>query len=214
MRYVVTDKAQKDWPLVDAKQPVAAGAAAEKQQENKLELMGLTRGKMLAIKAPSTSAKTKDVLDTALRLNMKILTHRSILDFCKKYIKVPLDVTAAEQANEQDGAASVAAKVKVRQLKAPFLKFEDKEEKFAPVYKEFDIWPTVCMDASSSSLTATTNVQTNQTPTVPKNFNTSKLLQPPMAKKRQRVFFCEICSKDFTNMIEVANRFEQSFSCD
>lgn len=200
---MVTDKPQKDWPVVDAKPAVAV---AEKQQENKLELMGLTRGKMLAIKAPNTSAKTKDVLETALRLNMKILTHRSILDFCKKYIKVPLDdVTAAEQANEQDGAA--AAKVKVRQLKAPFLKFEDKEEKFAPVYKEFDIWPQVCTDASSSSLTAanTNAVLTNQTPTVPKNFNTSKLLQPPMQKKRQRVFFCEICSKDFTNMIEVVN---------
>ena len=165
--------------------------------------MGLTRGKMLATKAPSSSAKTKDVLETALRLNMKILTHRSILDFCKKYIKLPLDdVTAAEQSNEQDAGAAA----KVRQLKAPFLKFEDKEERFAPVYKEFDTWPTVCMESSSSSLTNTnvTNLTANpQTPTVPKNFNTSKLLQPPMQKKRQRVFFCEICSKDFTNMIEV-----------
>ena len=199
VRYVVTDKPQKDWPA-DSKQ-APPNLAVEKQQENKLELMGLTRGKMLATKAPSTSAKTKDVLETALRLNMKILTHRSILDFCKKYIKVPLDdVTAAEQANEQEAAAAAAARVKVRQLKAPFLKFEDKEEKFAPVYKEFDIWPAVCMESNSSSLTNTN--ATNQ-PTVPKNFNTSKLLQPPMQKKRQRVFFCEICSKDFTNMIEV-----------
>lgn len=169
--------------------------------------MGLTRGKMmLASKTPqSSSNKTKDVLETAVKLNMKILTHRSILDFCKKYIKMPMDdQVSCEQSNEHDNSTnSNNSKVKVKQLKGPFLKLEDKEEKFAPVYKEFEIWPSVCIDSNSSSILNTTNTNNNQrTPTVPKNFKT-KLIEP-LNKKRQRVLFCEICSKEFTNMIEVS----------
>lgn len=186
---------------------------AEKQ-ENKLDLMSLTRGKMLATKTPSSSAKTKDVLDTALKLNMKILTHRSILDFCRKHMKVTIDEISLEQmgaanlhnTDQDKNSMNSLVKIKIRQLKAPFLKFEDQEEKFSPVYKEFEKWPSICIDSSSSSLTNNTNITNNhnQTQAVPKNFNTSKLLQPlHNHKKRQRIYFCEICSKEFTNMIEV-----------
>jgi len=218
VRYVVTDKPIKDWPAT-AKEKLnkfnkldpsihpakrqATGQPANNANNKssdvpKLEFMGLTRGKMLlASKAPqSSSNKTKDVLETAVKLNMKILTHRSILDFCKKFIKISVDdMNTCEQSNEVDNSVN-NSKVKVKQLKTPFLKFEDKEERFAPVYKEFEMWPSVCVDANSSIVTTTNQ----QTPNVPKNFNT-KLIQP-ITKKRQRVFFCEICSKEFTNMIE------------
>lgn len=227
---MVTDKPTKDWPESSKDKPNKAGkshqgkpqtittngATSAKSSEvkdvSKLEFIGLTRGKMLATKTPqSSSNKTKDVLETAVKLDMKILTHRSILDFCKKYIKISLDDLAGEQkqlSNEPDNSTSgSSSKVKVKQLKAPFLKFEDNEERFAPVYKEFDIWPSVCIDANSSQLVTTNytnnpNPTNNQpTPTVPKNFSTKLIQQLP--KKRQRVLFCEICSKEFTNMIEV-----------
>lgn len=194
----------------------------EIKDTNKIDLMALTRGKYLATnflmattKTPQSTSltKTKDVLETAVKLNMKILTHRSILDFCKKYIKISLDDLAGEQTNNETDCSQTNSnsKLKVKQLKSPFLKFEDKDEKFAPIYKEFDVWPSICIDSNSSSI-VTTNTNQNHfnnqpvqqqtnTPTVPKI--NAKLIQPPINKKRQRVLFCEICSKEFTNMIEV-----------
>lgn len=163
--------------------------------------MSLTsRGKMLqlASKTPNSNSPKSNVLETAVRLGMKILTYRSILDFCKKYIKV--SVEELNEQNQQSGQtnqqqSSNLNKIKTRQLKAPFLKFEDKEEKFAPSYKEFESWPSVCVGNKAAA-----NPLPNQV--VPKNFNTSKIIQP-INKKKQRVYFCEICSKEFTNMIEV-----------
>jgi hypothetical protein len=229
VRYVVTDRPQKDWPT--EKRTEADRNDGTRATDCKLDLLTLARGKRLAFKTPTqqaTTSKSTDVLETGLKLRMKILTYKSILDFCKQYMKIPNEEQQSDEASSIKINQSTGVKFKT--LRTPFLKFEDNEEKYQPSVKEFEAWPDLDLNSASGTCpfgnvmfktnarkaavqatainhtatpTPSTTAQASITPALDNKVR--ETVKPVLAqKKRQRVLFCEICCKEFTNMTDVS----------
>lgn len=235
VRYLITDRPEKDWPI--DKRPETERPDGSRARDSKLDLLTLARGKRLACKTPTQQSnggsKSTDVLETGRKLRMKILSYKSILNFCKQYMKIPneeqpSDETSQIKINQTTG-------VKFKTLRAPFIKFEDNEEKYQPSVKELDAWPELDLNTPAGTCpfgnvmfnrSNTRKVSTNTNPTggtttasvTPAASGTAhasvtpalstklrETTKPVLAqKKRQRVLFCEICCKEFTNMSEVS----------
>ncbi|KAG9511311.1 Acetylcholine receptor subunit beta-like 1, partial [Fragariocoptes setiger] len=128
------------------------------------------------------------VLQRAISIGVKLMSADELVYFCKKYCSTTCD-------NEN--------KIDARELRAPFIKYQDVTCRFAPSFKEFTAWPEI--DTSKpvpigrsfftgnepqpsqphtqqlQQQTGTTNGTTN-----PQNQNIRKI--------RHREVYCELCS--------------------
>lgn len=124
------------------------------------------------------------VLERAIKLNVKLMSIDDLINWCAKYL-------SSQSSSDDDDEFT---KVTVRELKAPFLKFEDLNYQQAPSVREFISWPEV-------------NIQNlNQLP-LGKSFFSRVLDLCVSATQKQirrdlRPIYCEICSQQVAETIE------------
>lgn len=110
------------------------------------------------------------ILQNASRLGVKLMSLDDLRRWCSKY------VSSQSSSDEDDEATDIT------RLKTPFIKIEDSNCRYRPIYREFNQWPR---------LTFNENQQAAKSPINNNNNN-----------RRRRSFFCELCNINVSERIE------------
>lgn len=152
------------------------------------------------------AVKSRDVLETALNLGIKIISAEQLFDHTEKIIQ-QLKGTLKESAFN----------VPQLHLRSPYIKVEDNRYRFKPSYSELKVWPEIHLDpnGTSSPFVKTKRVSTEVKSleglacikSDPKKLNYQESKQRTAPTKhttiKRRANWCEICSKEIENIMKV-----------
>ena len=131
-----------------------AGSAATSTTNavNKVEIT--SRAKMIldkvSLPAPILASTTNDVLDTAVKRGLKLISSKKMIEFLDQTVHFPgvqnpsLLLVAGSLSSSSD--ESKIKSVRAIPLTAPFIKVESMDQKYRPTQKVFTTWPELTLD--------------------------------------------------------------------
>lgn len=168
VKYVITDKPDKDWPKrsdCSSSQERTDGVSEKPMTSFTIIQQTIYRSNNPFISAMSTRAAsaagkaTTDVLELAIRRNppIKLVQAKKMIDFLREQGVLP-----GHLGNKRgtDGEAETSPPSKMKSIKAiplsgPFIKLEDRldqNQKYRPCCKVFQSWPELLLDSPPAGM--------------------------------------------------------------
>lgn len=148
----MTDRPEETWPKRDQSPGKSNIAAANNQAavpappviSSVAAKAAMSRAKLIMDKAsaqPTDASKsTTDVLETAVRLGVKIIAASKMFNFLKQQVSIPGVEKPA------DTTASVMKSLKAVPMVGAYIKVEAIDQRTKPIYKVFRAWPDLVLE--------------------------------------------------------------------
>lgn len=164
VKYLITDKPEKDWPPKPEVIPDSNNGEDSSQptsNSNTVASPPITNSASLTTQnTATTKSTTTDVLEIASKRNVKIIAAKRMLEFLMTRVNIPGHPAAGSGENlfrgismgESDFAPSRDKNKSIRavKFKGPYIKVESCEQNTRPCWKVFQSWPDLLLDATST----------------------------------------------------------------
>ena len=171
VKYLITDKPEKDWPAKPENRDENGEAGSLNQitsASTALPASTVPSSLCTAISQATASSiatagksTTTDVLEIAMRRNVKIISAQRMLEFLMNRVLYPGVSVPGSGENlmrgislgETDSFASSRERnksLRAVKFKAPFIKVEAHEQTTRPFWKVFQTWPDILFDSNTT----------------------------------------------------------------